>query len=309
VTLRTLLDHSAALTDIGFENYEPGQSLPTLSEVLQNHASAIRVEAVPGRQYSYSGTAYVVLQQLITDAAGQHFDAFMASQVLRPLGMARSTYAYPIPTSLKRSAAMGHYSGGERMPGGYRIGPESAVGGLWTTPSGIARYIIEIQQWHAESRRGLISPAMTRQMLSPQIGYAGLGVVLSGSGEDLRFGHDGFNEGFECAMVGYVRAGRGAVVMANSGFSYMLVKEVLESIARVYEWPHYDSTNQWPPAAAVRQQEIATKSLRRLSATIRSIRTRAFASSPRTSGCSSTGRGQAMLKYSGRRTSVCFARN
>jgi CubicO group peptidase (beta-lactamase class C family) len=258
VTLRTLLDHSAALTDIGFENYEPGQSLPTLSEVLQNHASAIRVEAVPGRQYSYSGTAYVVLQQLITDAAGQHFDAFMASQVLRPLGMARSTYAYPIPTSLKRSAAMGHYSGGERMPGGYRIGPESAVGGLWTTPSDIARYIIEIQQWHAESRRGLISPAMTRQMLSPQIGYAGLGVVLSGSGEDLRFGHDGFNEGFECAMVGYVRAGRGAVVMANSGFSYMLVKEVLESIARVYEWPHYDSTNQWPPAAAIRQQEITT---------------------------------------------------
>jgi len=91
----------------------------------------------------------------------------------------------------------------------------------------IARYIIEVQEWYADSRRGLISPRMTQQMLSPQIGYAGLGVVLSGSGEDLRFGHDGFNEGFECAMVGYVRAGRGAVVMANSGFSYMLIKEVL----------------------------------------------------------------------------------
>jgi CubicO group peptidase (beta-lactamase class C family) len=257
VTLRTLLDHSAALTDLAFENYEPGRPLPALSDVLQSHWSAIRVESEPGRQYSYSGTGYVVLQQLMMDTSGQPFDTFMTSQVLRPLGMTRSTYANPIPTSLQQSAAMGHYSGGERIPGGYRVGPESAVGGLWTTPSDIARYIIEVQEWYADSRRGLISPRMTQQMLSPQIGYAGLGVVLSGSGEDLRFGHDGFNEGFECAMVGYVRAGRGAVVMANSGFSYMLIKEVLGSIARVYEWPHYDSTNQWPPSAAIRQQEIA----------------------------------------------------
>jgi CubicO group peptidase (beta-lactamase class C family) len=256
VTLRTLLDHSAALTDIAFENYEPGRPLPALSEVLRHHSSALRVESEPGQQYSYSGTGYVVLQQLMTDTAGQPFDTFVTSQVLRPLGMTRSTYANPIPTSLQQSAAMGHYSGGERMPGGYRVGPESAVGGLWSTPSDIARYIIEMQHWYAASRRGLISPGMTRQMLSPQIGYAGLGVVLSGSGEELRFGHDGFNEGFECAMVGYVHAGRGAVVMANSGFSYMLIKEVLESIARVYEWPHYDSTNQWPPSAAIRQQEI-----------------------------------------------------
>ena len=258
VTLRTLLDHSAALTDISFENYAPGQALPALSEVLRSHAAAIRVESVPGRHYSYSGTGYVVLQQLMVDISDQPFDTFMAAQVLRPLGMARSTYANPIPRSLQPAAAMGHYSGGERMPVGYRVGPESAVGGLWTTPSDIARYIIEMQQWQAGSRRGLISQDMTRQMLSPQTGYAGLGVVLSGSGEDQRFGHDGFNEGFESAMVGYVHAGRGAVVMANSGFAYMLIKEVLGSIARVYEWPHYDSTNQWPPSAAIRQQEVTT---------------------------------------------------
>jgi CubicO group peptidase (beta-lactamase class C family) len=256
VTLRTLLDHSSGLTDVAFDNYAPGQAMPVLSDVLRRHSPPIRVESAPGQQYSYSGTGYAVLQQLMMDATAQPFDAFMASHVLLPLGMTHSTFANPMPQSLQRSVAMGHYSGGERMSEGYRVGPESAVGGLWTTPTDIARYIIEVQQWHAGSRRGLISPNMTRQMLSPQIGYAGLGVVLSGPSEDLRFGHDGFNEGFESAMVGYVRAGRGAVVMANSGFAYMLIKEVMESIARVYEWPHYDSTNQWPPLAAIRQQEV-----------------------------------------------------
>jgi CubicO group peptidase (beta-lactamase class C family) len=255
VTLRTLLDHSAALTDTPFDNYERGLPLPALAELLKVHSPPIRVESEPGRNYSYSGTGYVVLQQLMVDVTGQPFEEFMEQQVLRPLGMAHSTFADPLAKSLGRSVAMGHYSGGERVAGGYRVGPELAVAGLWTTPSDLARYIIEVQQWHAASRRGLLSTDMTRQMLSPQIAYAGLGVVLSGSTESVRFGHDGFNEGFEASMVGYVRGGQGAVVMANSGFAYMLLKEVLGSIARVYEWPHYDSTNQWPPSAAIAQQE------------------------------------------------------
>jgi CubicO group peptidase (beta-lactamase class C family) len=256
VTLRTLLDHSSALTDIGFDNYSPAQPLPALSDVLKNHSAAIRVESAPGRQYSYSATGYVALQQLMVDVTGQPFDMFMQSNVLRPLGMAHSTFAHPLPESLRRSAAMGHYSGGQRLPDGYRVGPELAVAGLWSTPSDLARYIIAVQQWHAGARRGLIGPNLTKQMLSPQIGHAGLGVVLSGDGEHVRFGHDGFNEGYESSIVGYIHGGRGAVVMANSGFAYMLIKEILESIAHVYEWPHYGSTNQWPPSASIRQQEI-----------------------------------------------------
>jgi len=59
-------------------------------------------------------------------------------------------------------------------------------------------------------------------------------------------------------MVGYISLGQGAVVMANSGFSFMLIKEVLDSIARAYEWPRYDSTTQWPPDASMEQQEVLT---------------------------------------------------
>lgn len=258
VTLRTLLDHSAALTDIGFGNFAPGRPLPGLSEVLKKHSAEIHVESVPGRRYSYSATAYVVLQQLMADLTGQSFDTFMQSHVLDPLGMAHSTFAVPLPESLRSSAAMGHYSGGERVPGGYRVGPELAVAGLWTTPSDLARYLVAVQQWHADARRGLISSNLTKQMLSPQLAFAGLGVVLSGEAEHMRFGHDGFNEGYESSLVAYINGGRGAVVMANSGFAYMLIKEVLGSIARVYQWPHFDSTNQWPPSASIRQQEITT---------------------------------------------------
>jgi hypothetical protein len=97
---------------------------------------------------------------------------------------------------------------------------------------------------------------LTKEMLAPNEGGRGLGPVISGKGPTARFGHDGFNEGFESSMVGYIERGQGAVVMANSGFSFMLIKEVLDGIARVYKWPQYDSTNQWPPDASMAQQEV-----------------------------------------------------
>ena len=100
----------------------------------------------------------------MADVTGQAFDTFMQSNVLEPLGMAHSTFAHPLPESLRRSAAVGHFSGGEPLPGAYRVGPELAVAGLWTTPSDLARYMIEVQQWHAGARRGLMSRNLTRQM-------------------------------------------------------------------------------------------------------------------------------------------------
>jgi CubicO group peptidase (beta-lactamase class C family) len=227
--------------------------VPTLAQVLQQHASSIHVDFTPGTQHSYSNTGYAVLQQLTVDASGQPFDAYLQSRVLAPLGMAHSTFQ---PGAVAAPRASGHYAGATPLAGGYRVGPELAVAGLWTTPSDLARYLIAVQQWYAGATGGLITPQLTHQMLTPQIAYAGLGVVLSGEGNDTRFGHDGFNSGFEASMVGYVHGGKGAVVMANSGFAYMLIKEVLGSIARAYQWPHYDSTNQWPPSASITQQEV-----------------------------------------------------
>jgi CubicO group peptidase (beta-lactamase class C family) len=256
VTLRTLLDHSAGLTDVALPSYRPGEVAPTLAEALKTLAPGIRVETVPGRQYRYGATAFLVLQLLLQDVTKTPFPQYMQSQVFGPLHMSHSTFAEPLPGTLLESAAIGYYAGGVPVAGGYRFGPGSAASGLWATPSDLARYITELQRDYAGTDGGLLNPAMSRQMLSAQIAYRGLGVVLSGKGDDMRFGHDGFEYGFESAMVGYVHRGQGAVVMANSGFAYMLIKEIMGSIARAYRWPDYGWTNQWPPMAALRQQEV-----------------------------------------------------
>ena len=89
VTLRRLLSHSAGLTVSGFRGYARGHPLPTLRQVLDGTKPAntdpVRVDAVPGSQWSYSGGGYTVVQQMVIDVTGEAFPSYMRCAVLAPL--------------------------------------------------------------------------------------------------------------------------------------------------------------------------------------------------------------------------------
>jgi len=263
VTLRMLMDHTSGAIHSGagsYPSYTADDDLPTLLQILKGEAPArrggIEIVSLPGSSFSYSGAGYEILQQLVVDVSGESFEEFMQSEVLRPLGMTSSTFAQPLPKSLLPSAATGHYAGGRPLPKRFRISPELTAAGLWSTPTDIAKYMLNVQQSYSGAAKVPLKLAMTQQMLSPGLANRGLGPAISGTGDFIRFGHDGFNEGFESSFVAYVNAGRGAVVMANSGFAFMLLKETLDSVRRVYEWPAYTATTQQPHAAAMGQQLV-----------------------------------------------------
>jgi hypothetical protein len=224
--------------------------------VEHSDAGEVRVTSVPGSTFAYSGAGYEVLQQLVIDVSGTSFEDYMQREVLQPIGMAHSTFSQPLPVSLLSGAASGHYAGGQVLPGRFRVSPELSVAGLWSTPTDIARYVINVQRSYEGVVQEPLNSDMTRQMLTPGSGGRGLGPAMAGNGQWLRFGHDGFNEGFEASFVGYIPQGKGAVVMANSGFAFMLIEEVLDSISRVYGWPDHGETTQRPPNADFRQQRV-----------------------------------------------------
>lgn len=272
VTMRMLLNHTAGLAHgrAAVDSFAAGDRLPTLLQSLRGEPPArsgsVRVVSLPGKAFEYSGAGYEVLQQLITDVSGKPFAEYMQSEVLEPIGMTSSTFAQPLPGSLDTATATGHYAGGEALAGRFRLGPELAVAGLWTTPTDIARYVISVQESYAGSVAKPLRAELAREMLRPALGSRGLGPAISGAGRSVRFGHDGFNEGFESSFTAYVHEGRGAVVMANSGFAFMLLREILESISRVYAWHDYGPTTQQPPAASIHQQLVTSVSRRTLTA-------------------------------------------
>jgi hypothetical protein len=114
-----------------------------------------------------------------------------------------------------------------------------AAAGLWTTPSDLARFAIEVQRAFAGRSNKIISKKMAAEMLKVQSGSYGLGFNLTGAGRDLAFSHGGSNVGFKCQLFAYAETGQGAVLMANGDLGAPLIEELLRAIAKEYNWPHY----------------------------------------------------------------------
>ncbi len=245
VTLRGLVTHSAGLTVHGFDGYAASENSPTLLQILNGEKPAnslpIRVDFAPGSKERYSGGGYTVLQQLLLDTTRKSFPDLTRENIFQKIGMTRSTYASPLPKTLAEQAASGHRGDGGVLPGKWHIYPEMAAASLWSTPSDLARFVIELQNSYAGQSDKILSKDMTRQMLTRQNktianSDAGLGIFLKDSPEPFRFSHNGSTEGYNAIMVGFLKTGQGAVVMTNSDNGAELSTEILRSIAREYGW-------------------------------------------------------------------------
>jgi CubicO group peptidase (beta-lactamase class C family) len=204
--------------------------VPTVLQVLDGappaNSAPVRSDTVPGTRWSYSGGGYTVAQLLATDVTGEPIPPLVRRLVLAPLDMAHSTYEQPLPSAMARNAASGHERRDTVVPGHYHTYPEMAAAGLWTTPSDVARWAVGVARAYRGLPNAVISDSLARLMLTPQVALPagplgrpasawGLGVQLAGTGDSLRFMHNGRNEGFVATLVMYPALGRGLVVMTN----------------------------------------------------------------------------------------------
>jgi len=242
-TLRRLLSHSAGLTVHGFGGYAYDDEVPSTVQVLEGaepaNSGRIYPDTIPGSQYSYSGGGYTVMQKMLTDVSGKDFPELIKEFVLSRIGMESSTYQQPLPEELHENAAAGHYASGEMIEGRFHTYPEMAAAGLWTTPTDLLRYAIEVQQSYAGESNLILSREMTHKMLTPQMNYHGLGPATGGSGELITFSHGGSNAGFRCSLYAFTKTGQGVAIMTNGDLGGQLMSEIFRSFSMVYDWEKY----------------------------------------------------------------------
>jgi CubicO group peptidase (beta-lactamase class C family) len=243
VTLRELLTHTGGTTVHGFPGYETDAPVPSLVQVLNGekpaNTPAIRIEAAPGSKWNYSGGGYTIMQQMLIDETKEPFAKLLRDTVLEPIGMTHSTYQQPLPVAMRANAATPYEADGKPVVGGAHTYVELAAAGLWTTPTDIARFAIEIQHSLKGEWNHVLSQQMTKQMLTRGMGDFGLGLAIGGSTTNPYFGHGGVNEGFESTFSAYEKDGEGAVVMTNAQGGSRLADEVMRSIAVAYHWPDF----------------------------------------------------------------------
>jgi CubicO group peptidase (beta-lactamase class C family) len=247
VTPRSLFSHTSGAEGSDFPGYDPSKPRPTLVQILNGekpaNVEAVTFERRPYAAYKYSGSAAVIMQLAMTDTFGKPFAEIMHELILGPLGMKDSTYEQPLPAAREAAAARAHDDDGKAMEAKWHIYPEQGAAGLWSTPSDLARFAIEIQRAVRAPQGRVLSQAMAREMITPVgVGPYAVGLNVEKRGEGWYFNHNGGNQGFKCDLVAHIRKGYGVVAMTNSESGWTVLSEIVARVAAAYNWDSLDKS-------------------------------------------------------------------
>jgi CubicO group peptidase (beta-lactamase class C family) len=243
VTVRHLLCHSGALTVSGVPGYQQGQTLPSLTEILDGlppaNTPAVRRDGPPGHAHRYSGGGYVILQQLLENVTAQTFPDLAAELIFEPARMTTATYAVSRPAK----AATAHVNGREVD---WHVHPELAAAGLWCTPTDLVRFARVIQDAVAGQTDALLPRHLAREMVTPQVDGWGLGLRLSDHGAHQRFSHGGYNYGYKCVVIGAVHRAEAVSVMTGSDRGSPAIGSLLAAVRENTSWRDLPDSQDGP---------------------------------------------------------------
>ena len=241
VSLRHLLTHSAGLTVAGFKGYPVGAPLPTLQQILDGQTPAntapVRIGVAPGTTWRYSGGGFVLTQLLMEQATRTSFAALMRDRVLLPAGLNHSTYAQPLDPESAKDAATGTLPDGAPIPGGWRVYPEGAAAGLWSTPTDLSKFAIELVRSMRGESTTLLRQDTATEMMRRQVENWGLGVEVSLDGSPRKFSHTGAPVGYRTLWLMFPDTCQGATIMTNADEGMTLAYEIARALADQYRWP------------------------------------------------------------------------
>jgi CubicO group peptidase (beta-lactamase class C family) len=221
---------------------------------LQNWRSTeepLAIHFTPGERWSYSGEGYSYLQAVVSHLVGHvdtsdcatvddvrvcatDFDAFMKRRLLAPFGMTSSGYLY------REGMARPHDNRGKLIPG-RQATPLSATrygaaGGLQTTPTEYAKFLVEIIDPKPSDEYRLNAGSL-REMVRPQIRISdsfswGLGWEIQHTKAGDVISHGGENPGYEALVAASLQRKAAFIILTNGDDGYeKIIRKVVTSEA------------------------------------------------------------------------------
>lgn len=248
-TIATLLSHASGLQrevpGSGWETLE----FPGLEEIL---GSLGEVELVleGGGEWHYSNLGFVLLGEVVARLAGMPVERYVDERILRPLGLAATTWA---PTEPAARGYLTHPFADSVFdePEDADKGGTTAAGGLWSTTGDLGRWgaflhepdpAVLAPETLAEMRR-------LRVMAEPQRWTRGwgLGLILNRFGDRVFVGHEGGAMGAVSSLMVEQESGVGAVVLANTTAGFDPISVAAELAGAVLD-AEEEEVEPWRPA-------------------------------------------------------------
>ena len=232
ITARHVLSHTT-----GFQNW-------------RSKEKPLQIRFTPGERFSYSGEGYFYLQSVVTQLTGRvnrevssryeaglevfatDFDQSMRTNVFDPFGMGSSVYVW---NDTLRNYAAPHDAQGKpsarRKTRATTAARYGAAGGLHTTPTDYAKFLIEVIKPKTADAFRLSKDTVT-EMLRPHAKIndsisQGLGWQIRHTENGDFIMHGGGNPGFAAFVVASVRRESGVVVMTNSDNGHLAIDKLL----------------------------------------------------------------------------------
>lgn len=253
ITLRMLLSHTAGTSQASYFGFTPDKKLPTIVEILSGGTSSesrpVVVNSEPKKEFRYSGGGSIIAQMAMMDVSKQKFEDLTQATIFDKLGMKNSTFTQPLPAKFQTQAAWA-YSNASWFKGMPYVYPQQAAAGLYSTPTDLAKFFIDVQK----SYRGdgnVLQQNLAKEMMKPQANVSdgsykeqiAVGPFLiqrTDNNDDPRgiyFEFTGVNAGFLAYGMANLTTGDGVVVMLNSGDDVNgLGKEIRRAVAKTYGW-------------------------------------------------------------------------
>ena len=239
ITIRHLLAHIGGLPE---DNPQGDYTLNTTPQQLSDWlAGGVPFSTASGSAFEYSNLGFVILGRVISEVAGQPYQAFVQDRILRPLGMQATRYDPAAVPAVQ--LARGHRRSGSDWVDVPLLGDGEggAMGGLLTTAPDLARYVaFMMSAWppRDEPERGPARRSTLREMQAGQghpelqtqrpLPGAAVGAVAHSYGFGLSsavecgvgrvISHSGGLPGFGSVMRWLPDHGVGLLAMGNSTY-------------------------------------------------------------------------------------------
>ncbi len=254
VSFRLLLSHTAGINVHGFQGYASGSRLPTLLKVLNGekpaNSPAIRVVSKPGVKREYSGGGYAIIQQALIDIYHKPFYSIANHLIFKPLNMKHTTFKQPLPKQFSSFKAAPYYLDGAKVKGGAHTVIAVAAGGLWSSASDYAKFIIAVQKSLKGSKLNFLKIRYAKLMVQPFINpHQGLGFETNvnrygnqvANGDYFR--HPGEIPGYQSMVLASRLKGNGVVILTNASYqegksknAWDFIHAVIKRIAGNNNW-------------------------------------------------------------------------
>lgn len=238
-TVLQLLSHTAGVaaeTPPPWWERTPGERRPELADLLGDAA----LPHPAGRRFHYSNPGYALLGAAVARLRGRPWDEVLQTEILRPLGMTRTTVLPEPPHALGWAVhPWADVLLPEPTPDTGRMAP---AGQLWSTVTDLARFAALL----LTGDERVLSRASVTEMREPVTGDpdGGYGLGLQRfAGPRLLVGHGGSMPGFVATLALAPEDDLAAVVYANStagpdvgGVAADLVAAVADAEPRLPLW-------------------------------------------------------------------------